>query len=521
MRLIKSIITFILLAAMVSLPVGGALAEAELVSRRTVEGFVGLHPTNGTYAQRLSGANQQFAIFSADGEQLSAAYGQIEIRQGSPYYYVTADPSAMNSRGLVDGSGREVLPPVYGRIDTLSDRWILGCVVENWSEIVSTDVYFDGVKIGVLSADEFTMSSYCAAHGAYLGVSGGQAGFYLNSRFERVQGTADYFVTEEYFYDWRDGGIYHPATGQRAFVPSCTLTAEEVERAVWYNDQGDFVDLQGQVVSSGPSPYKEYDNVEYFGGAYLMLHSSGGLGIADMRGAEVLPAVYDRLGGSTQSYLAMGYQAVLQDGRLAWVDQSGSVTAAVDYSMSEGELQGFYQNGLFVFARALGEVVVFTAAAGELPQRYEDAVAVSSPRQRLLCVKLGGLWGAIDMDGRTVIPFEHENPLDIAQDGCAAVGVNAQREQVLYAISYGDEPAAATAQPTFTPEPVSEPAPADTQTADNGWVCPACGQLNDLNFCPVDGTARPEEPAACQNCGYSMPDGSVPNFCPNCGAAFQ
>lgn len=511
---IRKMMVFMLLAAFMALPFGGATAAATLTGQQTVEGLVGLHPANNTYAARLGG--NAFAVFSADGRQLSASYGQIDIWQSLPYYFVVSDTSGMNSRGLVDGDGREIIPPVYGRIDVASDRWILACVVENWSDVVSTDVYFDGRKIGTLSAEDFTVSSYYAAHGAYLGISGGQAGYYLNSRFERVEGTADYFVTEEYFYDWRDGCVYHPATGQHAFDPTCTLTEDEVERAVWYNDQGDFVDLQGRVVSSGPSPYREYDNVEYFGGSYLQLRSGNGLGIADLRGGEVLPALYSQLGGSTQSYFAAGYQAVLRDGRLSWVDLAGNVTAAIDYSMNEGDLQGFYQNGLFIYTRALGETVVFTATAGELPQRYEDAVPVASPRQRLLCVKLGGLWGAIDLDGNTVIPFEHASQLQISADGTVAVEPGTR---VVYTVSYDDGPVA-TAVPA-QPAATLAPGPAETASGDDSWICPTCGQLNDLNFCYVDGTARPVQPAACQSCGYVMPADITPSFCPNCGAALQ
>ena len=511
MRL-KKWLALLLLTAMAAIPIGAA-AEAWLVGQRTVEGLVGMHPVNGSYVLRLSGQENRFAIFNASGEQVSAAYGQIDIRQDMPYYIVSADPGGMNSRGLVDGDGREILPPIYGRIDVASDRWILGCVLKDWSVIVSTDVYFDGQKIGTLSAEDYAMSSYYAAHGAYLGLSGGQAGYYLNSRFERVEGTADYFVTEEYFYDWRDGGIYHPATGQRAFTESCTLRAEDVERAVWY-DSGDFIGLQGQTLASG----KVYGNVEYQGGGYLLLRANEGLGIADPQGNEVLPALYSQLGGSTRDYFAAGYQAVLKDGRLSWVDLAGNVTAAVDARLTEGDLQGFHQNGLFITARALGETVVFTATAGELPQRYEEAVTVSSARQRLLCVKLGGLWGAIDLEGNTVIPFEHENQLMISQDGTVAIS---QSAQTVYAISYGDGAVTATPAVTAEPEAAAAPGPAEPATGDDGWICPTCGQLNELNFCPVDGTARPEESPACRSCGYTMPDGSVPNFCPNCGAAFQ
>ena len=520
MRLKRMFPTLLLMLAALVLPLS-ALAEAELTGQRTIEGLTGLHLVNGTYVLRLSGAEENmFAVFSGSGERLSAAYRQIDIRQDMPYYMVTGDPGDMNGRGLVDGSGREVLPPIYGRIDVINDRWIIGCRVQNWSEVVSADVYLDGERIGTLGPEDYTVSSYASAHGAYLGVGGGQSIFYLNSRFERVPGTTDYLVGEEYLSVWGEG-VYHPGSGQKAFDPSCSLSPDEVERSLWYDDSGSFIGLQGQVIVSAPASGKAYDNVEYRGGDYLMTRSNQGMGVVDMQGSEVLPARFQALGGSTQSYFAMGYQAVLQDGKLSWVDREGRTTASVGYSMNEGDYQGFSVNGLFVTARALGETLVFTATAGELPQRYEDAVTVSSPRQRILCVKQGGLWGAIDMEGSTVIPFAHQNPLQISYDGTVAIGQNGRNEQVVYTVSYGDEPVV-----TVTPKPAATAAPQPAESAaasaeDDGWICPACGQLNSLNFCPFDGTARPAEPPACPSCGYVMPDGSTPNFCPNCGSPFH
>ena len=42
------------------------------------------------------------------------------------------------------------------------------------------------------------------------------------------------------------------------------------------------------------------------------------------------------------------------------------------------------------------------------------------------------------------------------------------------------------------------PAPAaqEQPAADEGWVCPSCGETVTTNFCPNDGTAKPEEAAA-------------------------
>ena len=42
------------------------------------------------------------------------------------------------------------------------------------------------------------------------------------------------------------------------------------------------------------------------------------------------------------------------------------------------------------------------------------------------------------------------------------------------------------------------PALADT------WYCPQCGRLNDNNFCPVDGTARPADTGGGVSGGYTQ-----------------
>ncbi|MBE5811891.1 MAG: hypothetical protein E7318_13340 [Clostridiales bacterium] len=57
----------------------------------------------------------------------------------------------------------------------------------------------------------------------------------------------------------------------------------------------------------------------------------------------------------------------------------------------------------------------------------------------------------------------------------------------------------------------------DSAAADT-WLCP-CGAVNNTNFCPDCGTARPEPEPTCANCGYD-PKGDPPNFCPECGTKF-
>ncbi|MCH5286985.1 MAG: zinc ribbon domain-containing protein [Christensenellaceae bacterium] len=56
----------------------------------------------------------------------------------------------------------------------------------------------------------------------------------------------------------------------------------------------------------------------------------------------------------------------------------------------------------------------------------------------------------------------------------------------------------------------------EAPAASEGWVCPACGETVTSNFCPNDGTAKPEdENWVCPECGETV----TTNFCPNDGTA--
>lgn len=515
----KRWLTLAALALAMLLPALG-LAEAVVTDQRAVEGFAAMHPVNGTYVLRLTGDEaNKYAVFRG-GERLSAAYDQIDARQDIPYYYMRSG-SGVNAQGLIDGNGAEVLPPAYGRIDVIGDRWLVACTLaEDWYTVFSADVYFDGVKIGTLGPEEYKNGTYASAHGAYLGVCDNEKAYYLDSGFRRVESPLNYLPQEEYWTDWSNGNVYHLGSGQQAFTASCTLTPGQVERALWYDRaSGCFLDLQGNVAADWSSPNGEYLDIEYSGGDYLKLRTNDGTGVMDMRGRVLLEPVYSALGGDTRSCFAMGYQAVIRDGVLSWLDRDGHTTATVPDMAKEDKYQGFGVNGLFVVIDMLGDQAVYTASAGPLPECFDGAVAVSSPWQRILTVKLDGLWGAIDMEGNEVIPFVHTGPLSISQDGTLAVGQTARGEQMVYTLSFDDAPAVEhpTRQPA-TDAPATElPTPTPLDDGPDGWVCPVCQRENLLNFCPYDGTARPEP--SCPSCGYELPRGNDYLFCPACGEA--
>ena len=81
----------------------------------------------------------------------------------------------------------------------------------------------------------------------------------------------------------------HNGSGQAAFDPSCTLTADEVEKAVQY-ENGRFIDLQGN------EPYKaaqNYDYVNFRENGYAVVTMNSKRGLLDAEGKEVIPLEYD------------------------------------------------------------------------------------------------------------------------------------------------------------------------------------------------------------------------------------
>lgn len=52
------------------------------------------------------------------------------------------------------------------------------------------------------------------------------------------------------------------------------------------------------------------------------------------------------------------------------------------------------------------------------------------------------------------------------------------------------------------------------------WFCTECGTENISNFCGECGNKRPASANKCSKCGF-IPEGKVPNFCPQCGIKFK
>ena len=304
--------------------------------------------------------------------------------------------------------------------------------------VVRGDIYYGAQKMAEMNREETTGASM-EVYGAYLFVRlDKSSGFYLKTDGTRTEFTGESFSRGEYEEIYKQG-VYHHPTAQFAFVPECTLTADEVSRSVWYDAKtGNFLDLQGNVLREAVQDGKPlYDSVRYYGGDYMLTKKDRLSGIVDMTGQEIVPPMYDTLGGDYAGLLFEGgYQAALEGGKLRFLTPDGQVSASVDYELKENDWKGLTNNAPMIYAEMNGKISVFTATRGELPTQYEEA-ARGQAGQELLAVKQDGLWGCIGMDGEVVVPFVMKYAPEISFDGRYVVGSTAEGYQ-LFTISYGE-----------------------------------------------------------------------------------
>ncbi len=456
-----------------------ALAGAQVVGAQDLERSIDLGTKTNTYLGRVDG---MYALYAMDGTKLSGDYASTSLRENGSYIEVTNE-EGINKSGVLNAAGQLIIPMEYSDFQYAGGDWVIAIALEPtddvngdyksfWGEgqynVTRGDVYLGDKLLATLTREEVKGMS-ANVYGSYLYVRlSRSSGFYLKEDGTRTEFAGESFTSGEYEEQYKKG-VYHHPTAQYAFTPTCTLTAEDVDCTVWYDENGNFIDLQGNVISQGPSAYAEYESVRYYGGDYLVLRANRKYGLADLQGNEVIPAVYTALAGYSEGLCYVGdYQAVLEDGKLRYLDRAGQVTASADYALEENDYKGFYNNAPMVYVENMGKCLVITAMRGELPEQYEEAQRCKA-KQQIMAVKKDGLWGCIDMTGAVVIPFEMKYEPTITDDGQYVLG-RTEETYRLYTVAF---------------------------TADEA----------------VTATVK------CASCGYE-PAGETPKFCPECGTKF-
>lgn len=507
--LMKKLI-LLLLALCLTFP---ALADSQVESQYTLEArSLDMNRYTNTMAALMKGESN-YVLLSAEGEKLTDK-PYLSMRPREQFYEVALEEGT-NTLGLIDSEGREILPLSYGDVEVISPRWQVGVVLEeatvdnydykSWGGehfylVSAYDFFFNGAKVGSLGRTEYGSAN---AFGNYLYIRDKAGAIsYYDSAFRKSAYEGD-SIYSEYVEDYRTHAFWHPGSNQQAFTADCTLTPEDVQCAIaCINNQ--FFDLQGNLLFSAASPY---DTVSKFENGYARVRAYGKYGLLDENGREVIPCQYDEISCSN-TYFGAGYQIVVKDGKVGYVDQNGSETTPFQYSSSTASSYC----SPFTYLNSLeGDVIVISAAVGEIPQRFRD-ISMASDRDScpVICVSPEeDKAGVMDLAGNMVIAadgtYDDTYDLSLSNDGTLVIGRSSGGLYTVYRLAHTAVESVPAAQ-----EETVEPANVD------GWACPACGTQNAGKFCTECGAARSAEGLSCLHCGYT-PEGSLPKFCPECG----
>ena len=521
----RSIVRLLVFTLMLSLGVSAAGADILITAEKT-----------GTYTKQsiiftnfmrqssalISREEGGYALRDVDWNQLSAKYDDfcqnafdqrvIEVEKGG-------------KRGAVSAEGKEMVPPRYFDIKQVSDRWTIGILAEivdkdveheytNGARITRADAYFQGTLVASLTRDEYDTAS---AFGDYLYVKarvtkGDMAGFAISPTGERREVRRTHTQFEGSY-----GDIIHTATGEPAFVPSFSLAPDSIVPSIWRISNNKFSDVYGNTfvidreldgLSGGEVSENKRGN-----GYFVVTAKDERMGLYSFDGKEILPIEYDAIGGEYNGgYFRNGYQAVVKDGMVGYVDLQGKPVSGFTFRYSDG-FKGFKYNNPFMWIAdpLSGKLIIMSVGCNEMPKKYDEVVIMSNsrPDSFVLGVRDNGLCGAIDIYGNEIIPLQYRE-IAISPDGSVAACMSVESDS-----TYDVYKITCTSDQTKPLQPV-ETEPPVLPAADDEWICPKCGaEGNTGNFCPNCAEPRPAKVWICPNCGQ---EGNTGNFCPNCAA---
>lgn len=476
-----------------------------------------------------SGESNAYVLCAPDGTKLTTEpYISMSVLETA---IQVAVEEGLNVFGLIDSTGKSIMPMQYGDVNYISDRWQLGVVLEeatsdnydykNWGGdkfyLVSRyDVYFDGVLVGDLARTAYR-NAY--AYGAYLYVCDADSNYtYYDCTLTASEYQSNFASNSE--YETRDGEVWHRGSNQKAFAEGCTLTSADVELDA-YILGGRILDLQGNQL--GVVEYV-YDYMEEYRGEYARVRLNSKYGLIDRTGHEVLPCEYESMPYG-ETFFEGGYQVVVKDGKLGYVNLAGEVTC--DFTYAESAVESAYLMPATSVVDLSGEVIILSAAAGELPERYADvSISYVNGCPLIVAENAAGQVGALDLYGNVLIAmdgiYDDTYDLQVSYDGSVVLGYGTdgcyrvylfEQDDVVPAVAAAEE--APVAEAPAAEEASTEEAPAEA--TDGSWTC-GCGSVNDGKFCPECGAAKPEA-NVCPGCGAVPAEGA--KFCSECGTSLS
>lgn len=417
---------------------------------------------NGTNLFRVQGPNG-YGLVDLNGNALTGTIYGNNFYFEDNFITVSEYVEGINHDGILDLNGKTVVPFQYGAIDILSSRWALGIVLEeatsdaydyeSWGndnkyyKISKVDIYYLGDGNGkCLASLERSQFMEARAYGEYISV------------LDRSTTTAN---------------IYDSAWNQVASGLRDTYEEPEGYKEIEIyseNGQQGLKDAEGNVIMEPAFRYINEGN-----GPHLTVSTGEKEGLIDIQGNIILDAQFDDIASNyygpssdgvdgQRSYVAAGYVAFYQDGKLGYADVNGNITCQPKYAKDNVEVNGASSTLTDLEGNTIivaGDGVETVIADYEVhPLYYGSGMFYGT-------VDDDYNYGLIDWHGQELFPCEYSG-IELTGDGKYVYVETDYESGDLYQLTYPEATGAETAAPeeagTEAAAVQTETAAADTET---------------------------------------------------------
>ena len=298
--------------------------------------------------------------------------------------------------GLIDSTGRQVVPCIYDNVRYPSDGRI---AVEKGGMTGFTDL--DGnvvIPLTLLSAGDFNEG--CApiavvidsffVYGTYIDTEGRQL---FPPVYQDVSPYVDGFAGVKMYEKW--GLIDHSGKMVLPTVYEFIIPLPGGDSLFFAGDENGLALFDSRMKALTPFVYT------WIGGysdGRISVQRGGRFGFLDRDGREVIPCIYDETGlfGLQRAYVRMGdrYGIIDTDGAEVLPLEYENTTPKAEKYIYHDSLALVEQDHRFGFVDLEGHIVI--------PLLYQDAYQFS---EGLASVRYQGYWGYIDRSGDVRIPF--------------------------------------------------------------------------------------------------------------------
>lgn len=443
----------------------------------------------GTSLFRVQGSGG-YGLTDMNGNALTGTIYGSSFWMEENFITASENVEGLNTQGLLDQSGKTVLPFQYGDLKVLNSRWAVGIVLEeatsdaydyeSWSQadvyykISKADIYYLGDGAGkCLASLDRSQYMEARAYGEYINIKDRSTNTVstYDSAFQQVEtGLSDVYTQPE-AYETYD-------------------TFEE-------NGQRGLKDPQGNVVLA---PAFKYINDGT--GNYRTVSNGEKQGLIDIQGNILLDAQFDdiernyyapaeELIDDQTTYVAAGYVAVCQDGKVGFTDTKGNITFQPKYAESNVEV-----NGASATLTDLEGNTILIAADGV-------ETVISDYEVRPLYYGSGIYYsiqdedyneGLMDWHGEIIVPCEYTN-VELTGDGKYVYVEEDYESGVVYQLTYPEGAEASQEVPEAEASAQEETAPASEAPAQTEAAPEAPAQTEAVPEAPAQTEPAPETPA--------------------------